>query len=199
LLLRKESLLLIHLLIGLGELTFLQLSTVYHPASVAGSSVSSFASGTGAAGLVGAFMWWELRGLGVRTGVGISAVSWKLPNSNLLSGPYLHFIQVLPFVIPVMYHLVLAPPSVFCEFEDSASVSDGDGATYQAVPTTQPDQDHDMGDSRTPTVAESSASRLASTINISTQEKWTLAKPLLLQYMLPLCTSILPSMTHTCS
>ena len=33
-----------------------------------------FASGTGAAGLVGAFMWWELRGLGVRTGVGISAV-----------------------------------------------------------------------------------------------------------------------------
>ena|ERR1700683_2205567 len=33
-----------------------------------------FASGTGAAGLVGALLWWEVRGLGVRTGVGISAV-----------------------------------------------------------------------------------------------------------------------------
>jgi len=35
---------------------------------------SYFASGTGAAGLVGAFLWWELRGLGVRVGVGLSAV-----------------------------------------------------------------------------------------------------------------------------
>jgi battenin len=34
-----------------------------------------FASGTGAAGIVGAFAWWELRGLGISTGVGISAVT----------------------------------------------------------------------------------------------------------------------------
>ena len=34
-----------------------------------------FASGTGAAGLVGALVWWEMRSLGVRTGVGISSVS----------------------------------------------------------------------------------------------------------------------------
>lgn len=33
-----------------------------------------FASGTGAAGLVGAFIWWEVRGFGVRVGVGLSAV-----------------------------------------------------------------------------------------------------------------------------
>lgn len=33
-----------------------------------------FASGTGAAGLVGAFLWWELRNLGVRVGVGLSSV-----------------------------------------------------------------------------------------------------------------------------
>lgn len=38
-------------------------------------AVSYFASGTGAAGLVGALLWWEVRSLGVRTGVGISAVS----------------------------------------------------------------------------------------------------------------------------
>ncbi|KAJ3488131.1 hypothetical protein NLI96_g3064 [Meripilus lineatus] len=58
----------------LGELTFLQLSTTYHPPSVAGHSVGYFASGTGAAGLVGASLWWAVRGLGVRTGVGLSSV-----------------------------------------------------------------------------------------------------------------------------
>jgi len=33
-----------------------------------------FASGTGAAGLVGAFLWWELRKLGVQLGIGLSSV-----------------------------------------------------------------------------------------------------------------------------
>jgi len=33
-----------------------------------------FASGTGAAGLVGAALWWEVRSLGVRIGVGVSSV-----------------------------------------------------------------------------------------------------------------------------
>lgn len=60
---------------GLGEMTFLQLSTTYHPKSIAGHCVGYFASGTGAAGLVGAGLWWELRALGVRLGVGLSAVS----------------------------------------------------------------------------------------------------------------------------
>ena len=80
-------------LTGLGELTFLQMSTTYAPPSVAGHSLGYvsapthpsegihagqhryFASGTGAAGLVGAFMWWEVRSLGVRTGVGLSSVN----------------------------------------------------------------------------------------------------------------------------
>jgi hypothetical protein len=39
---------------------------------------SYFASGTGAAGLVGAFLWWEIRGLGVRVGVGLSSVRLKV-------------------------------------------------------------------------------------------------------------------------
>ncbi|KAJ7120975.1 batten's disease protein Cln3 [Mycena epipterygia] len=64
---------------GLGELTFLQLSTTYAPPSVAGHSVGYFASGTGAAGLVGAFLWWEVRGLGVRVGVGLSSYYVLLP------------------------------------------------------------------------------------------------------------------------
>jgi len=33
-----------------------------------------FASGTGAAGLAGAFLWWELRSFGVPVGVGLSSV-----------------------------------------------------------------------------------------------------------------------------
>lgn len=78
-------------IIGLGELTFLQLSTRYRPLAVAGHSVGSaavfysrnvlltwihsyFAAGTGAAGLVGASIWWIVRGLGVRVGVGLSSV-----------------------------------------------------------------------------------------------------------------------------
>jgi len=40
---------------------------------------SYFASGTGAAGLVGALLWWEMRGLGVRIGVGISSVRLTSP------------------------------------------------------------------------------------------------------------------------
>lgn len=80
------------LLLGLGELTFLQLSTTYAPSTIAGYSVGYvtpsfqiieidcfgsryFASGTGAAGLVGAFLWWVVRGLGVRIGVGMSSVT----------------------------------------------------------------------------------------------------------------------------
>ncbi|KXN84016.1 Protein BTN1 [Leucoagaricus sp. SymC.cos] len=59
---------------GLGELTFLQLSTTYAPPAVGGHAVGYFASGTGAAGLVGAFLWWELRKFGVRIGVGVSSV-----------------------------------------------------------------------------------------------------------------------------
>ncbi|KAH9956927.1 batten's disease protein Cln3 [Russula dissimulans] len=90
---------------GLGELTFLQLSTIYHPPSVAGRGVGYFASGTGAAGLVGALLWWEIRGLGVRIGVGVSSI--------------------LPFVIPLTYFLLLPRPNalsalVLPDTEDSA-------------------------------------------------------------------------------
>ncbi|KIY68113.1 batten's disease protein Cln3 [Cylindrobasidium torrendii FP15055 ss-10] len=70
---------------GLGELTFLQLSTTYAPSSVSSHSLGYFAAGTGAAGLVGAFLWWELRNLGVRVGVGLSCV--------------------LPFITPITFFL----------------------------------------------------------------------------------------------
>ncbi|TFK53001.1 batten's disease protein Cln3 [Heliocybe sulcata] len=84
---------------GLGELTFLQLSTTYPP-GVAAHGIGYFASGTGAAGLVGAFLWWELRGLGVRTGVGLSAV--------------------MPFVIPLTYLFFLPRRDLFTSEEDTS-------------------------------------------------------------------------------
>ncbi|KZT28273.1 batten disease protein Cln3 [Neolentinus lepideus HHB14362 ss-1] len=98
---------------GLGELTFLQLSTTY-PSHIAAHGIGYFASGTGAAGLVGAFLWWELRGLGIRTGVGLSAV--------------------MPFVIPLTYFLLLPGRNSFISAEDPSS---------QAPYTPLPDSDAD--------------------------------------------------------
>ncbi|KIJ16386.1 hypothetical protein PAXINDRAFT_113476 [Paxillus involutus ATCC 200175] len=95
---------------GLGEVTFLQLSTTYSPPSVGGHSVGYFASGTGAAGLVGALLWWEVRGLGVRLGVGMSAI--------------------LPFVLPATYFLLLPRPAAF---EDSAP-----SGSYAPLPVDEP-------------------------------------------------------------
>ncbi|MCO5590046.1 hypothetical protein L7F22_044015 [Adiantum nelumboides] len=53
---------------GLGELTFLQLSTRFSRTG-AGRAVGWFSSGTGAAGLVGASAWWIVRPLGVMEGL----------------------------------------------------------------------------------------------------------------------------------
>ncbi|KAG6333470.1 hypothetical protein ID866_5619 [Astraeus odoratus] len=87
---------------SLGEITFLQLSSTYST-TVGGHGVGYFASGTGAAGLAGAFLWWELRGLGVKTGVGISSV--------------------LPFALPVTYFFILPRPSSFYDAAPSALYS----------------------------------------------------------------------------
>lgn len=61
---------------GLGEMTFLQLATLYGSDSTTGTDVaiSWFASGTGGAGLFGAGLWWVLRGLGVTKGLGMCSV-----------------------------------------------------------------------------------------------------------------------------
>ncbi|KAI9458512.1 batten's disease protein Cln3, partial [Boletus coccyginus] len=95
---------------GLGELTFLQLSTTYNR-SVGGHSVGYFASGTGAAGLVGAFLWWEIRGFGVRLGVGFSAI--------------------LPILLPLTYFLLLPRPATFMDPPSPGS--------YSPLPDEDPD------------------------------------------------------------
>ncbi|KAG8974866.1 battenin CLN3 protein [Tulasnella sp. 425] len=92
---------------GLGELTFLQLSTTY-PIALAGHSVGYFASGTGGAGVGGAGLWWELRSLGVKRGISLCGF--------------------LPFVIPLAYFFLLPPPTAF-----QGAV--GTSAAYAAIPT----------------------------------------------------------------
>ncbi|KAF9045531.1 batten's disease protein Cln3 [Panaeolus papilionaceus] len=150
---------------GLGELTFLQLSTTYAPPSVAGHSVGYFASGTGAAGLVGAFLWWEVRGLGVRTGVGISSV--------------------MPLVIPLTYFFLLPAPSAFLyhdtltsAYEDFTSpVAALSAAPYTPLATSEDQDGEEEG-------ALSSGPKR--NVALSAADKWRLVKPLLPNYMLPL-------------
>lgn len=140
---------------GLGEMTFLQLSTTYSR-SVGGRSVGYFASGTGAAGIVGAFMWWELRGLGVSTGVGISAV--------------------LPLTLPLAYFFLLPRPAAFMDQSFSAS--------YTLVPADDLETEIDDDLSTQDDVETHVEPKV--TVALSAADKWRLVKPLLFKYMLPL-------------
>lgn len=63
---------------GLGEMTCLQLASTLGEDEVANYAVGWFSSGTGAAGFVGAGLWWVLRGLGVRLGLSLTSVSQAL-------------------------------------------------------------------------------------------------------------------------
>lgn len=141
---------------GLGEMTFLQLSTTYSPPSVGGQSVGYFASGTGAAGIVGAFMWWELRGLGVQTGVGISAV--------------------LPFILPITYFFLLPRPAAFSHLPSSTSY----------IPISADDVETGIDDDVSTQDDTEISVEPKATAGLSAADKLRLVKPMLLKYMLPL-------------
>ena len=64
-------------------MTYLQRTTVYGDDDLAKLAVGWFSSGTGAAGLVGAGLWWELRSLGVKAGLGISSVRTIQADPNI--------------------------------------------------------------------------------------------------------------------
>lgn len=144
---------------GLGELTFLQLSTTYNPPQIGGRSVGYFSSGTGAAGLVGALLWWEVRGLGVRIGVGISAI--------------------LPFITPLTYIFLLPRSSSF----SSASTS----VAYTPIPSIILDDGENQPEELETFPEEfNSVPQESGRIALSAKDKWRLAKPLLGKFMLPL-------------
>ncbi|KAJ2915730.1 hypothetical protein MD484_g4663, partial [Candolleomyces efflorescens] len=150
---------------GLGELTFLQLSTTYSPPTVAGHAVGYFASGTGAAGLVGAFLWWEVRGLGVRLGVGMSSV--------------------MPFLIPLTYFFLLPHSSAFL-FPVTPTVHDDyftPPPALSALPYTPlgaADDDEEGEEEGTYAPGPTKG------VHLTVADKVRLVRPLLLKYMLPL-------------
>ncbi|EMD36899.1 hypothetical protein CERSUDRAFT_83923 [Gelatoporia subvermispora B] len=153
---------------GLGELTFLQLSTRYHPPQVAGHSVGYFASGTGAAGLVGAFLWWELRNLGVRVGVGLSSV--------------------LPLVIPLAYYFLLPLPPAFVGLgipEEARSSSAPPSPYTPYMPLPEDDAETDVSVNAQIGMGDDMQSGKGH-VALTAQDKWKLAKPLIMKYMMPL-------------
>lgn len=152
-----------------------------------------FASGTGAAGLVGALLWWELRALGVRTGVGLSSV--RRPNRRSAQRP-LTAAQMLPLVIPATYFLLLPRPAAFNE-ADIPSV--GDEAAVPAVPyIALPTGDGEEAEADEPLHALPEAGDTKNGVALSAGDKWRLVKPLLPKYMLPLCQSYVPSLSARC-
>ncbi|KAF9563812.1 batten's disease protein Cln3 [Agrocybe pediades] len=149
---------------GLGELTFLQLSTTYSPPSIAGHSVGYFASGTGAAGLVGALLWWEVRGLGVRLGVGLSSI--------------------MPMVIPLTYFFLLPNPSLFLypitpNHEDLLSPPAPAMSSLPYTPLASAEDEVGEEEGALPPGPKRG-------FTLSASDKWRLVKPLLTKYMLPL-------------
>ncbi|SPC66179.1 related to YHC3 - protein involved in vacuolar arginine transport [Ustilago sp. UG-2017b] len=171
---------------GLGELTFLQLSTRYAPkegkglglvgleTNYAGDAVGWFASGTGAAGLVGAGAWWAVRGLGVQTGMAI--------------------LSVLPGFM-VLAYLVVCPSVEALLFVEGAGGGSGAGyapistsedvAEEQADETVDAESDtEEREDSTTPLTTAPGNIR----VRLSFNEKMTLLRPMLLRYILPLVT-----------
>lgn len=82
---------------GLGEITFLQLSTIYGSPILGGKAVSWFSSGTGASGLVGALLWWIVRGFGVELGLGLTSVNYlyNFSRNGLSSTNYYFIISIV--------------------------------------------------------------------------------------------------------
>lgn len=153
-------------------------STPIHKRLIQGSS-SYFASGTGAAGLVGAFLWWEVRGLGVRLGVGVSSVGRLHAHLGHLNLTPIFSPQILPFVLPLAYLLLLPRPAAFMD-----SPSPG----YAPLPEEDPEitavevAEGDTLLGQPPKVP----------VFLTAGDKWRLVKPMIYKYMLPLCECYLP-------
>jgi len=85
--------------------------------------------------------------------------------------------QILPFLLPLTYFYLLPRPAAFLQLSSSTS--------YVPIPTddleTGVDDDESAPDGTEINVEPKVAA------NLSIADKWGLAKPMLLKYMLPLC------------
>ena len=137
-------------------MTFLQWSTVLPTASLSSTAVGGWSSGTGAAGLVGAGLWWGLRNLGVRLGLGLASI--------------------LPLGFPAVLNLLLPPFESLGKLEvdhyEPIFAADDD-ASEVSFPAYSEDQENH------------SARKvdLPDEIILTTQEKIELVKPLVFRYM----------------
>ncbi|GAA96738.1 uncharacterized protein L969DRAFT_90665 [Mixia osmundae IAM 14324] len=98
---------------GLGEMTYLQLSTAYGRDELGSQAVGWFASGTGAAGLVGALLWWLLRGLGIKLGLSITSL--------------------IPLGMALTFFVLLPQPHLFASHTSSQTTA------YTSIPTADED------------------------------------------------------------
>ncbi|GAA6003343.1 hypothetical protein JCM10207_000285 [Rhodosporidiobolus poonsookiae] len=152
---------------GLGEMTFLQRATLYGSlsapggADLGGVAVGWFSSGTGAAGVGGAGLWWVLRGLGVRWGLGVCAI--------------------LPLCMAAAYFLLLPPLAAFSPSSPFARTA------YEAVPTATDEEASDDEDDTARIDEDALAAKLEQKLpSLTTKEKFELARPLVKTFMLPL-------------
>ncbi|GAA6039616.1 hypothetical protein JCM8097_002216 [Rhodosporidiobolus ruineniae] len=173
---------------GLGEMTYLQRATLYgslrqaarpgeEEEDLGGVAVGWFSSGTGAAGVGGAGIWWVVRGLGVRAGLGVCSF--------------------LPLCMSLTYFLLLPPLSAFAHsspFSTSRSATAGLSSSSPYTPLTRAsdaeDEDDELNDEVGAAADESylvrRAEEKANLPSLSTREKLELARPLVKGFMLPL-------------
>lgn len=93
-------------------------------------------------------------------------------------------IQVMPLAIPLTFFLVTPRPDALSSLSLPAeygneSLGVPSTVPYSAIPTEDVDDDHDSSMSNV---------RTEKSFALSASDKWRLVKPLLLKYMLPLCT-----------
>ncbi|AAW44170.1 basic amino acid transporter, putative [Cryptococcus deneoformans JEC21] len=178
---------------GMGELTFLQLTTTLPTEATSKTALGAWSSGTGFAGVAGAGIWWLLRGLGVKGGLGLSSflplffpITYKYilpPFSHLEassdSSPY----QRLPMSSSLSNNNNFRPPAILISVPSSEYVPQHTPLLSSGFIDRDRDRNRDGeeltdGDKR---LMGMRASRL------TTQEKMKLLRPLVVRYMLPLC------------
>ncbi|RSH77220.1 battenin CLN3 protein [Apiotrichum porosum] len=144
---------------GLGELTFLQLTTTLPTRAASRTALGAWASGTGAAGVAGASIWWLLRGLGVKVGLGLSSF--------------------LPLLFPFTYYYVLPPWD---------ALHTTGPAPYQALSTGEDEASTSSDIERAPPSENDALAKPGHPeVYLTPREKLDLLKPLVVRYMLPLC------------
>ncbi|PWN33942.1 batten's disease protein Cln3 [Meira miltonrushii] len=147
---------------GLGELTFLQLSTRFSRTG-AGRAVGWFSSGTGAAGLVGASAWWIVRPLGVTEG--------------LLS------LSFLPVGMGFTYAVILTSVQAVDDAEEDAK---GSYEPLQAEAFDVGDDSEGEEESESSDNARTTGRAPSKSAALSLRDKIELIKPMLFVYIVPL-------------